>query len=99
MTESTESKRALVIGAHPDDNEFGADGSHHNAAYQQRHRNFGDYEASSLCYARSSLELLQKDYVQLLLVLGRLSIPRVGEQQCGILSCRIHPSPVSVSFC
>jgi len=34
MTESTESKRALVIGAHPDDNEFGASGTSTKLAAQ-----------------------------------------------------------------
>ena len=34
MTESTESKRALVIGAHPDDNEFGAGGTSAKLAAQ-----------------------------------------------------------------
>jgi len=34
MTETTESKRALVIGAHPDDNEFGAGGTSAKLAAQ-----------------------------------------------------------------
>jgi len=34
MTEATESKRALVIGAHPDDNEFGAGGTSAKLAAQ-----------------------------------------------------------------